>query len=77
MKVWPYDDPGDVRGVLVDDITDKEVSRRLDLSDLPPDGHSLAIAIAAGWGASVWVRRCLAGLERRGSKASTATTWAM
>ena len=22
VKVWQYDDPGDVRGVLVDDITD-------------------------------------------------------
>jgi len=37
----------EVRITMVDDITDKEVSRRLDLSDLPPDGHSLAIAIAA------------------------------
>lgn len=36
-----------VRITMMDDITDKEVSRRLDLSELPPDGHSLAIAIAA------------------------------
>lgn len=36
-----------VRITMIDDITDKEVSRRLDLSDLPADGHSLAIAIAA------------------------------
>ncbi|MEM1033466.1 MAG: hypothetical protein AAGN82_24240 [Myxococcota bacterium] len=40
-------DPASVVITMIDDITNKEVTRRLDLSELPADGHSLAIAIAA------------------------------